>query len=356
MRFATIAQMPDGGGPLSAVDDDILGTLPSWDLSDLYSGIDDPKAKADMDAAQAEAKAFASEYRGQLGALDSSGILAAITKLEAIYSKLGRVISFAQLSTATDKLDPALGGFEQNCMERYATIAGELVFFDLELNALDDSLIACWQQDPAVARYASWFRRIRSAKPYQLSEELERYIQDSRSTGGDAWSRLFDETMASTQFNLDGEVLNNAQAFERLSDPDAEKRREAAKEIGRVLAQNSRVLTMVMNMRVKAKETEDRWRTYDRPISSRNQANDVEDEVVDALASAVTNAFPRLSHRYFALKAKWLGQDKLAHWDRNAPLPQADTRKVPWAQAKGDVLAAYGDFDPKMAALGSQFF
>ena len=202
-------------------------------------------------------------------------------------------------------------------MERYASIAGELVFFDLEFNAIDETVVDAWQSDPAVARYTGWFRRIRGSKPFQLSEELERYINESRSTSGDAWSRLFDETMAAMEFHLDDQVLNNAQAFERLADPSAEKRREAAKEIGRVLGNNARVLTMIMNMRVKAKETEDRWRTYDRPVSSRNQANDVEDPVVDALATAVTNAFPRLSHRYFAIKAKWMGKDKLAHWDRN---------------------------------------
>ena len=346
---------PDGGG-LAPVEHEELGLLPSWDLGDLYASVDDPAIERDVASAQAAAEAFAKDYRGNLAGLDAAGILAAISKLEAIYGQLGKVISFAQLNTATDKLDAKLAGFEQNMMERYASIAGELVFFDLEFNAIDEAVIEAWQSDPAVARYAGWFRRIRGSKPFQLSEELERYINESRSTSGDAWSRLFDETMAAMEFHLDDQVLNNAQAFERLADPSADKRHEAAKEIGRVLGNNARVLTMIMNMRVKAKETEDRWRTYDRPVSSRNQANDVEDPVVDALASAVTNAFPRLSHRYFAIKAKWMGKDKLAHWDRNAPLPQADTRKVTWERAKADVLAAYGDFDPKMAALGAQFF
>lgn len=355
MIFDRRKTAPDGG-TMDAVVDQELGLLPGWDLSDLYNGADDPAVEQDMVNAQMAAEAFAKRYRGTLGDLNPRELLTAIQTLEDIYNRLGKVISFAQLSTATDKLDPQLAGFEQNMMERYAGIAGELVFFDLEFAALDDAIINRWQADPAVSRYAGWFRRIRGSKPYQLSEELERFINEARSTSGDAWSRLFDETMAAMEFRLDGEIINNAQAFERLSDPSPETRQAAAKEIGRVLGNNARVLTMIMNMRVKAKETEDRWRTYQRPVSSRNRANDVEDRVVDALAKTVTEAFPRLSHRYFAIKAKWMGKDKLAHWDRNAPLPETDTRKVPWEAAKADVLAAYEDFDPRMAALGAEFF
>ena len=346
---------PDGAS-LSSVISEELGELPAWDLSDLYAGLDDPKVTADLADVAARAAGFSDSYRGKLAGLNAVQMLGALHELEAIYGLAGRLMSFAQLKTATDKLDPDLARFEQDTGEKIALASNDLLFFSLEVNSLDDALIAGWLEDAQLSRYASWFRRVRAEKPYQLSEELERFINEAKGTSGDAWARLFDETQASLSFEIGGETLNNARAFEKLSDPNEAVREEAAGEIGRVLSENSRVLTLVMNMRVKDKEIQDRWRTYARPVSSRNMANDVEDQVVDALVSAVTEAFPRLSHRYFAIKAKWLGKDKLAHWDRNAPLPQADTRRVKWDQAVDDVLAAYGDFDPKMADLGRQFF
>ena len=174
--------------------------------------------------------------------------------------------------------------------------------------------------------------------------------------GRAAWNRLFDETIAGLRFTLGGREVTCTEALNRLSDRDAEKRREAATEIGRVLNANVRTFALITNTLAKDKEIEDKWRNYPRPTSSRNKSNHVEDEVVDALVTAVKNAYPDLSHRYYKLKAKWFGGDTLDYWDRNAPLPDDDDRLIPWDQARGIVLDAYGRFSPDLAAVGAKFF
>ncbi|MGB0746857.1 MAG: M3 family oligoendopeptidase, partial [Alphaproteobacteria bacterium] len=211
-------------------------------------------------------------------------------------------------------------------------------------------------QSPELARYRPWLRRLRAFLPYQLSDELERYTHDFAIVGGNAWVQLFDETMAALSFDIDGKTLSNAEVFNLLADPDRETRAKAAAAITETLGDNQRLLTRINNTVIKQKEIDDRWRGYERPVSSRNVANEVEDEVVQALADTVTEAFPRISHRYYAMKAKWLGLDKLEPWDRNAPLPEADEAKIPWLDAKARVLDAYAGFTPAMAEIAGDFF
>jgi oligoendopeptidase F len=252
--------------------------------------------------------------------------------------------------------DPLVGKFFQGIQERVNGISTHLLFFTLELNRIEDDALAAKLKTPELARYAPWLRDIRVFRPHQLSDELERLLHEKYVVGRAAWNRLFDETIAGLRFTLGGREVTCTEALNRLSDRDAAKRKEAAVEIGRVLDANVRTFALITNTLAKDKEIEDKWRNYPRPTSSRNKSNHVEDEVVDALVTAVKGAYPDLSHRYYKLKAKWFGGDTLDYWDRNAPLPDDDDRLIPWHQARGIVLDAYGRFSPDLASVGAKFF
>ena len=310
----------------------------------------------DLAAAQASAEAFETRHAGKLAALDGAGLGAAIAEYEAIDEILGRVMSYASLSHATAMDDAETARFHQTMYERVNAISARVLFFTLELNDLDDDALAAKMTDPAAARYAPWVRDRRSFKPYQLSREIERLLHEKSVAGRAAWMRLFDQTMDGLRFPLDGRELTSAEALHLLSDHDGEVRRRAAKVIGEVLGDNLRGFTLIFNTLIKDKEIDDEWRGFKRPISSRNLSNHVEDEVVDALVTAVRKAYPRLSHRYYAIKAGWFGLKALPYWDRNAPLPDEDDRVIPWDSAKASVLGAYRAFSPEMADLGQRFF
>ena len=310
----------------------------------------------DLDAAQASAEAFETRHAGKLAALDGAGLGAAIAEYEAIDEILGRVMSYASLSHATAMDDPETARFHQTMHERVNAISARVLFFTLELNDLDDDVLAAKMADPAAAHYAPWVRDRRSFKPYQLSREIERLLHEKSVAGRAAWMRLFDQTMDGLRFPLDGRELTSAEALHLLSDHDGDVRRRAAKVIGEVLGENLRGFALIFNTLIKDKEIDDEWRGFKRPISSRNLSNQVEDEVVDALITAVRKAYPRLSHRYYAIKAGWFGLKSLPYWDRNAPLPDEDDRVITWDSAKASVLGAYRAFSPEMADLGARFF
>jgi len=330
--------------------------LPSWDLSALYTAPDAPEIERDLARAETDAAAFRSCHAGNLQALDGAALGKAMTDYEAIRERLGALTSYAQLVHASDMGDPEIGRFYQTIQERVTGIAAQLIFFTLELNRIDDEALKTLQTDPALAVYAPWLRDVRATKPHQLSDELERLLHEKDVTGRQAWTRLFDETMAALRFGVNGKELTSAEALHRLSDPDTAVRRSAAESLGAVFAENLRLFAHITNTLAKDKAIVDEWRGYERPVSSRNLANLVEDEVVDALVAAAKAAFPRLSHRYYAMKARWLGQATLATWDRNAPLPEADERDYAWGEARAIVLAAYGDFAPELAEIGGRFF
>lgn len=337
--------------------DTSLGELPEWDLSDLYQGPDDPALEAELERAAADAKAFRERYAGALDGFDGDALGAAIEAYEAIEERLGRIASYAQLEYARDMANAEIGRFYQGVRERTSDVSTELLFFTLELNrigeaALEEKATA----SERLARYRPWLRRVRAMREHQLSDELERLLHEKAIAGAGAWSRLFEETVASLRFTIGGETLSSAQALDRLQDPDEAVRREAAEEIGRVFGDNLRTFATVTNTLAKDKEIEDRWRGFTRPVSARNLANDVEDEVVDALVEAVRNAYPDTAHRYYALKARWMGKERLQHWDRNAPLPDAPERRFTWPEAQATVLDAYAGFSAEMAHVGARFF
>ncbi|GEP54272.1 M3 family oligoendopeptidase [Reyranella soli] len=334
----------------------MLGELPTWKLEDLYSSPTGTDVENDLKRATADAQAFAKDYEGKVAGLDGKALGAAIARFEALTDLMGRLGSYAQLYYAQNMADPERGRFSQNVSEALNEATAKLVFFRLEMNKIEDGDLAARMKEPALAKYAPWLRDVRLFRPHDLSDELEKYIHDQSVVGSSAWSRLFDETIARLRYPFRDEVLTEPQILDKLSNKDAAVRRDAAKSFGKVQGDNIAVFSLITNTLIKDKEIDDRWRKYPRPQSFRNLANVVEDEVVDALVSSVKSAYPRLAHRYYKLKAKWFGVDKMPYWDRNAPLPEHDDRVIPWAEAEKIVLDAYNAFSPELAAVGKKFF
>ena len=334
-----------------------LGDLPAWVLDDLYPGRDTPALTDDLTRSAAAAKDFHQRVKGRIPALGAAGLAAAIVEFEAIDETLSRLLSYASLVYAGDMGNPQIGKFYQTLQEQVSNISTDLVFFTLEINQLDEELLKMWlDQEPALARYASWLHNSRIFIPHQLSDDLERLLHEKYVVGRAAWNRLFDETVAALRFPVGGELLTCTEAQNKLSDRDPALRRAAGQAIGQVLGDNIRTFALITNTLVKDKEIEDRWRRYPHPTSARNRGNRVEDSVVDALVAAVKAAYPSLSHRYYALKARWFGSDRLDYWDRNAPLPDVEERTHSWSSAVDTVLGAYTRFSPALASVAQRFF
>jgi oligoendopeptidase F len=331
--------------------------LPEWDLSDLYAAPEAPEIQADLDGAAQAATALADEFKGRLGALSGDQLAELIARYEQIEERLGRAASYAQLLHAANTEDPEIGRFFQTVQERATEIGTKILFVTLEINRIEDAdLETKLAQSARLAHYRPWIRDVRSFRPHQLDDAIEQVLHEKAITGRRAWNRLFDETMAALRFPYDGRQLTSAEIFDLLQDQDRAKRERAAHGIAEVLGRNVRLFALITNTLAKDKQLEDGWRKFPRPISSRNLANQVEDEVVDALISAVKDAYPRLSHRYYALKARWLGLKRLEYWDRNAPLPEDSDKLVAWDDAKVIVLDAYRRFSPRLAEIVDRFF
>lgn len=331
--------------------------VPEWDLSDLYPGRDSAELAADLGQVDTQSKKFEASYQGKVSALSAVQFGAAIVEYETLCERLYRILSYAQLLHAGHVTDPETGRFVQDINEKATEVQTRTLFFVLEINRMDDAALAArLAEDSVVARYAPWIRDVRLSKNHQLSDELEKLSSEKGITGAGAWVRLFDETMASLRFPVDGKDLTITEATHLLGETDPQRRKSAAKSIGQVLGDNIRLFGLITNTLAKDKEIDDRWRGYKSPMAARNLANQVEEPVVDALVSAVRDAFPRLSHRYYAMKAKWFGVDVLDYWDRNAPVPGDSSRTWGWKEAADFVLAAYGRFSPELAAVGQRFF
>ena len=334
-----------------------LGNLPDWDLSDLYAGEDAPELDRDWAWLEKACAEFASDYEGKLAGLNAAGLLECVLRYERIDSVGGRIMSFAGLRYYQNTTDADLAKFMADAQDRITTYTTPLVFFSLEVNRIEDDILAAhFEANSDLARYKPIFDRMRAMKPYQLSDELEKFLHDQSTVGSAAWNRLFDETVAGLEFEVDGETMGIEATLNLLSEQDRDKREAGARAVAEVFGENLKIFARVHNTLAKEKEITDRWRGLPTPQASRHLANHVEPEVVEALRNAVVDAYPKLSHRYYALKAKWLGLDKLQVWDRNAPLPQADDRLVNWDEARKTVLDAYADFDPEMAKLDEPFF
>jgi oligoendopeptidase F len=334
------------------------GDMPGWNLSDLY-----PEGRlqldADVETASRVATEFRETYMGKLDNLarqDPSALAKAIAAYEAQSDRMGRVGAFAYLNYVTNTADPARAKLFGDAQERLTSIGAQLLFFELELNRIGDEVMDAALLNKDLAHYLPWLTDLRKERPYQLSDELEKLFHEKAMTGPAAWSRLFNETLTGLRFNVDGEAYTLEVALNFLSDANPDKRASAADALAKVFRANVRLFTLVMNTLTKDKEISDRWRGFPDVSSSRHLANRVEPEVVAALVKAVRDSYPRLSHRYYALKAKWLGMDRLNYWDRNAPISRDPEPLTEWSDARRTVIEAYRRFSPRMAGIADGFF
>jgi len=333
-----------------------LGDLPEWNLDDLYKGQEDPKLAQDLDWLDTECASFAADYENKLADLSSAEMLRCIERNERISAIAGRIMSFAGLRYYQMTTDGERTKFMSDMQEKITNFTTPLVFFTLELNRLGDThLDDLYAQNAGLARYKPALDRVRAMKPHQLSDELEKFLHDM-GVVGDAWEKLFDETIAGLTFFVNGDELNIEGTLNLLTEQDRDIRQAAAEELARVFGENIRTFARVHNTQAKEKEIIDSWRGMPTAQSARHLANHVEPEVVEALRNAVVAAYPKLSHRYYELKRKWLRLDRMQVWDRNAPLPMENTRIIDWDQARDVVMDAYGSFDPRMADLAQPFF
>ncbi|MEM1364741.1 MAG: M3 family oligoendopeptidase [Pseudomonadota bacterium] len=337
-----------------------FGTLPQWNLADLYPGRDSAELKADLERVAKDAQALADQYQGKLADLakdNFDGLAEAIERYERISDLAGRLGSYAGLVYTGDTTDPARAQFMGNIQEKLVAASTTILFFELELNRIEDDVLeAAMSASAALAHYRPWITDLRLEKPHQLNDELEKLFTEKSTSGASAWNRLFDETMAGLTFNVNGEELNLEPTLNMLQDSDAKKREAAFHALTKVLGENQRLFTLITNTLAKDLEISRRWRGFEDVADGRHLANRVEREVVDVLLAAVRDAYPKLSHRYYAMKARWMGMDKMNAWDRNAPLPDQDDRIIAWDEARKTVMDAYSGFSPKMAKLAEPFF
>jgi oligoendopeptidase F len=337
------------------------GTLPEWNLADLYSGIDAAEIARDLRKMDADCEAFETDYKGKLAesvARDDGGswLAEVVRRYEAIDDLAGRLGSYAGLVHAGDSVDPAISKFYGDVSERLTAASVHLLFFGLELNRIDDAVIERAMQTPELAHYRPWIEDLRKDKPYQLEDRVEQLFHEKSQSGYAAWNRLFDQTISGLRFKVGGKELAIEPTLNLLQDRAPEKRKAAGQALAKTFKDNERTFALITNTLAKDKEISDRWRGFQDVADSRHLNNRVEREVVDALVGSVRAAYPRLSHRYYSLKAGWFKKKKLAHWDRNAPLPFAATGTIAWPEAQKMVLTAYRGFSVEMAAIAERFF
>lgn len=337
-----------------------LGPMPVWDLSDLYAAPDAPEFKRDLARAEREAVALKEMCQGKLSeiAKDGDRLGEVIKAYEDLSDLMGKLASYAGLYYYANQADSERAKFYGDTNEALTRIGTDLIFFELELNQIDEAILAAAEKAPKLAKYKPWIADLRREKPYQLEERLERLFTEKGQTSRGAFSRLFNETMTILRFQVEGEKepLTLEPTLNLLSHPDGSRRKAGAEALAKVFGDNVRLFTLITNTLAKDKEISDRWRGFKDVADSRHLANRVEAPVVDALVASVRAAYPRLSHRYYAMKARWLGMEKLNHWDRNAPLPDKPERIFSWKEAEEAVLQAYGQFAPEMAATAKEFF
>jgi oligoendopeptidase F len=335
---------------------------PTWVLDDLYAGPEDPHIAADLSATLMTARRFSQAYRGRLVALTvgpdaAANLLRAIGDYDGLAERSGRIGAFAGLAFAAQANDAAVAKFYGDMQGRLSEIGSETLFFELELTQIpDDALAAALSECAGLTRYRPWLEAVRAFRPHQLAEDMERLLYEKDLTGPSAWSRLFDEIVTGLRYDVRGEVLTGPQALGQLSSSDAAMRRDAASALSKTFEGHVDRFAFILNTLAKDKEIDDRWRSYPAPNSFRHLMNRVEPEVVEALRASVVANYPRLSHRYYKLKARWLGVATLNDWDRNAPLPQPEPAAISWPVARQTVLDAYARFSPRMADIARSFF
>ncbi len=330
--------------------------LPGWDLSDLYKGIDDPRIDADFEKYRKFCRSFAKKYKGKLAGLDGAELARALRSYEKNSLIGSRIGGFAYLNMVTQMKNAEAMAFYQNVSEKLTDYSKPLIFLSLEINRLPAAKIAGWLKNSQAAFYKPWLERVRRFKKYELSEPVEEVLLEKSMTSSSAWVRLYEETSSRLQYEVDGKTYNDAEISKLLLHKDAAVRHKAGAEINRVAEANADLFTFVYNMVIKDKAIEDEKRGFKLPMSSRNMSENVSDQMVETLAETVRANYKNIAHRFYKLKAKWLGVDKISYWDRNAPLPFADDTEYSWGETVSTVLDAYEKFSPELHEIAKEFF
>ncbi|MDE2446812.1 MAG: oligoendopeptidase F, partial [Alphaproteobacteria bacterium] len=298
---------------------DALGTLPEWNLTDLYASPDSAAFKADLARAAEEGAAFGAAYKGKLAELDGAGLAKAVLGYDQLSDLIGRIGSYAQLYYVGDTTDSVRGKFYGDVNAKLTELGSQLLFFELELNQIDDAALEKLMAVPALGHYRPWIENLRKERPYQLEDKIEQLFLEKSQTGYGAFNRLFDETMAALRFDVNGEELTIEPTLNLMQSSDEADRKAGAEALAKTFGANIKLFTLITNTLAKDKDISDRWRGFKDIAEARHLSNRVEPAVVDALVAAVRASYPKLSHRYYKMKAKWLGKDNLMYWDRNAP-------------------------------------
>jgi oligoendopeptidase F len=328
----------------------------AWDLSDLYASGDDPRIEADFAEAEAGAAAFRERYYGKVASLTAAELAAAIEERERIESTATRALYFAHLRFSTEMSDPVRGALVAKLGEKGAGLETQLLFFGLEWAAIEDESAEALLTDPALDHWRHWLSTQRVFRPYLLTEPEEKIITEKAVSGVSAWSRLYEEVLGAMRVDLDdtAEPVALETAMARLYSSDRDVRRAAAEAVTVALEPGLRTRTSIFNTILVDKWIDDRLRGYPTWISSRNLANETTDDAVQALIDAATARYD-VPQRYYRLKAKLLGLDRLEVYDRFAPVAE-DSSKTPWDDARRVVTEAYSDFSSEAGAAIEQFF
>lgn len=330
--------------------------MPAWDLSDLYKSINDPQIKKDLESYRKSAIKFAKDYKGRLAELSADEFYKAIKDIEKRSKISGRLGGFAYLNMVTQMKNTEAVAFYQSIEEKMTDYVKPIVFFSLEFNQLPQSKINEWLKDKRIKQYKFWIKRLRKFKDYELSEPEEQIYIEKSITSGEAWVRLYEETSSRLVYTVEGKQYNDAELSKLLLDKDEKLRRKAGKEMNRVLYENSHLFTFIYNMVMKDKAIEDEKRGFKSPVSARNMSEDISDKSVEVLTKTVKQHYKDIAHRFYKLKAKWLGMKKINYWDRNAPLPFSADINYTWEEAVEIVLKAYKEFSPKLYNIAKDFF
>ena len=326
----------------------------AWDLSEYYSSPTDPAIERDLASSLEAAMAFEREYRGRVGTLEPGDFAAMMQRLEEEFELSSRPLLYAHMLHTQDTGDPAAGRLMARVREAAAQRGTHTVFFDLELAAIDDAQAARIAADPEAARYARTVEEARKYRPHQLSELEERLLTDRGPVGAPAWTRLFEELCADVRVTIGAEEMNLAQALVRVREPDRETRRQASLAVGEALRRDIRTRAYIYNVIVQDHSIDDRQRGYPTWLSARNLANDASDDAVTALVQAVTARYGIVA-RYYDVKRRLLGIDRLHEWDRYAPVG-GEVRQIAWSDARELVLGSYHRFSPRAGSLVGEFF
>lgn len=325
-----------------------------WDLSDLYNSIDDPELQKDKEKVRELAEDFASTYKGNVADLDATQLKQALQDYEELIEIIGKIGSYAHLIWSTNTGNADYGKLLQESRELSSEIHQKLVFFDVEWLKVDEEQARRLIESDELSHYRHYLETSRRYKDHVLSEKEEQILSAKKVTGRSAWNRYFDETMGAARFEIDGEELTQQEALSKLHEPDRELRKRAHASLTNTFREKSRTLTFVFNTLLADKHTDDKLRGYDSWISSRNLANEIDDETVEILVDSVTGHYSMVQ-RFYELKRELLGYDELFDYDRYAPLLQ-NQKKVGWKEAQNMVLDSYSEFHPEMGRIAGDFF